>query len=61
MISALFRRHRPNRRPADDQDQTAVIDLLMAGPIKQPAKITVFGDDGVMGINPAPMAPSNEN
>lgn len=61
MLKALFQRGRPKRQADEGPDQAAIIDLLMAGPIKQPAKITVFGDDGVMGINPAPIAPSNEN
>jgi hypothetical protein len=60
MISALFRRRR-DERPAEDQDQAALIDKLMAGPVKQRPKITVFGDDDVVGINPAPAPPSNEN
>ncbi len=38
-----------------------LIDQLMAGPIKQRPKITVFGDDDVVGINPAPVVSSNEN
>ena len=61
MIDALFRRRRPERRADEDQDQAALIDQLMAGPIKQRPMITVFGDDDVVGINPAPYRPSNEN
>ena len=61
MISALFRRRRSERRADEAQDQAALIDQLMAGPIKQRPKITVFGDDDVVGINPAPYRPSNEN
>ena len=61
MLKALFRRGRPERQAEEGPDQAAVIDMLMAGPIKQPAKITIFGDDDVVGINPAPIVPSNEN
>jgi hypothetical protein len=61
MLKALFRRGRPVRQVDEAPDQSAVIDLLMAGPIKQRPKITIFGDDDVVGINPAPIAPSNEN
>ena len=61
MIKALFRRGRPIRQADEGPDQAAVIDMLMAGPIKQPPSITVFGDDDVVGINPAPITPSNEN
>lgn len=61
MISALFRRRRAQRRVEEDQDLAALIDRLMAGPIKERPKITVFGDDDVVGINPAPYQPSNEN
>ncbi|HLZ74396.1 hypothetical protein [Phenylobacterium sp.] len=61
MISALFRRRRPDLQPTEDQDQSVLIDQLMAGPIKQRPKITIFGDDDVVGINPAPIIPSNEN
>ena len=61
MISALFRRRRPDRRPAEDPDQSGLIDQMMAGPIKQPAKITIFGDDDVVGINPAPVVTSNKD
>lgn len=32
----------------------ARIDELMAQPVKGRAKITVFGDEAVFGINPAP-------
>jgi hypothetical protein len=58
MISALFRRRRSE--PRTDEDQAALIDRLMAGPVKQRPKITVFGDDDVVGINPAPAPPSND-
>ena len=34
--------------------QAALIDQLMAGPIKAWPQITVFGDDAVTGIDPAP-------
>jgi hypothetical protein len=61
MISALLKRFRPIAQADESQDQTAVIDHLMAGPIKERPKITVFGDDDVVGINPAPIIPSNEN
>ena len=62
MINALLKRFRPTAAQADESlDQTAVIDRLMAGPIKERAKITVFGDDDVTGINPAPLVPTNEN
>jgi hypothetical protein len=61
MIRALFGRRRPEHPAAEDQDQAALIDQLMAGPIKQRPKISVLGDDDVVGINPAPAAPSNEN
>jgi hypothetical protein len=37
-------------------ERAARIDALMALPIKQRPKITVFGDDDVIGINPAPPA-----
>jgi hypothetical protein len=57
MFSNLFKRRTP--APAVE-DHAEHIDRLMAGPIKQPPKITVFGDDGVMGINPAPTKPSND-
>jgi hypothetical protein len=60
MISALFRRQRPDRRAADDQDSSVLIDELMAGPVKQRPKITVFGDDDVVGINPAPPVPPSD-
>ena len=60
MIRAFFRRLRPAPPAVEAQDQTALIDQLMAGPIKQRPKITVFGDDDVVGINPAPAPPSNE-
>ncbi|MGZ6017582.1 MAG: hypothetical protein ACXWKO_02845 [Phenylobacterium sp.] len=60
MISALFKRFRPARPAVAEEDPTAVIDQLMAGPIKQRPKITIFGDDDVVGINPAPIPPSNE-
>ena len=61
MIRALFQLGRPKRQADEGPDQAAIIDMLMAGPIKQPPKITVFGDDGVVGINPAPIIPTNEN
>ena len=61
MINALFRRRRAERLAGETQDPAALIDQLMAGPIKQRPKITVFGDDDVVGINPAPYQPSNEN
>jgi hypothetical protein len=61
MLKALFQRSRPNRQAEEGPDQAAVIDMLMAGPIKERPKITVFGDDDVTGINPAPIIPSNEN
>ena len=35
-------------------ERGARIDALMALPIKQPPQITIFGDDDVVGINPAP-------
>ncbi len=60
MISALFKRLRPAPPAVEEQDQAALIDQLMAGPIKERPKITVFGDDDVVGINPAPAPPSNE-
>ena len=39
---------------SEGQARAALIDQMMAAPIKQPAKITIFGDDAVTGINPAP-------
>jgi hypothetical protein len=38
-------------------ERAARIDALMALPIKQRPKITIFGDDDVVGINPAPPTP----
>ena len=40
-----------NTTPAE---RAARIDARMALPIEQRPKITIFGDDGVVGINPAP-------
>lgn len=45
------------RTPAEDPgaaERAAQIDALMDLPIKQQPQITVFGDDDVVGINPAP-------
>jgi hypothetical protein len=46
------------RTPAEDPGAAAEravrIDALMDLPIKQQPQITVFGDDDVVGINPAP-------
>jgi len=60
MINTLFKRLRAQPRTREDQDHGALIDQLMAGPIKQRPKITIFGDDDVVGINPAPPTASNE-
>jgi hypothetical protein len=38
---------------AQVEDRRAVIDALMAGPVKRRPRITVVGDDAVSGINPA--------
>jgi hypothetical protein len=61
MINALLKRFRRTAQAEESQDPTAAIDRLMAGPIKERPKITIFGDDDVVGINPAPVVPSNEN
>jgi hypothetical protein len=45
------------RTPAEElgaTERAARIDALMDLPIKQRPKITIFGDDDVVGINPAP-------
>jgi hypothetical protein len=40
---------------ADAAEIAALLDALMAQPIKRPPQITVFGDEDVVGINPAPI------
>jgi hypothetical protein len=53
----------PRRGPIGDpiqvdkmtpDERAARIDALMALPIKERPQITIFGDDDVVGINPAP-------
>ncbi len=63
MINALLKRFRPTPQADERPDPSTLIDQLMAGPIKERPKITVFGDDDVTGINPAPFVPipTNEN
>jgi len=41
-------------RHNDEEDPRALIDELMAGPVKSRPRIVVVGDDAVSGINPAP-------
>ena len=55
----------PQSTPSDDPLASALeaeateiallLNALMAEPLKRPAQITVFGDDDVVGINPAPI------
>jgi hypothetical protein len=53
-----FRGHKPAPSPpATPREPGPDIDALMAGPVKEAPKILVFGDEAVVGINPAP--PSN--
>lgn len=40
-------------RDPDPGELARRIDELMAGPIKQPPAVTVFGDDAVTGFTPA--------
>ena len=45
------------RRHDEGEDAHALIDKLMAGPVRSRPRITVVGDDAVSGINPAPPSP----
>jgi hypothetical protein len=54
MIAIGLRKRPPPPRHDQVQDPNALIDELMAGPIKSRPRITVVGDDAVFGINPAP-------
>lgn len=48
----------PAREPgAPTPEQAAIIDELMAQPIKGRPQITVVGDDAISGINPLPQSP----
>ena len=38
-----------------EEDPRALIDELMAGPVKSRPRIVVVGDDAVFGIDPAPV------
>ena len=38
----------------DEEDPRALIDELMAGPVKGRPRIVVVGDDAIFGIDPAP-------
>lgn len=59
-MSAFFgRRQQPSPVP-EEPGEAALIDQLMAGPIKERPKIIVLGDDDVFGINPAPVKSSND-
>ena len=62
MLTALglIKRPPPVSREAAAAATAGRIDALMALPIKQPAQITVFGDDAVSGVNPAPPVASND-
>jgi hypothetical protein len=44
----------PDAVPVSPAERAARIDALMALPIKRRPQITIFGDDDVVGINPAP-------
>lgn len=52
MMALGLSRRPPPPRHGETTDPHALIDELMAGPVKGRPLITVVGDDAVSGINP---------
>jgi hypothetical protein len=50
----------PDVALAERAETAAQIDALMSLPIKERSLVTVVGDEGVSGYNPAPQPPSGQ-
>lgn len=48
-----FRKRAPESPAPAPRDAAEAIDAMMALPIKEPAAVTIFGDEDVVGVSPA--------